>query len=137
MNQLNHGSLETCQRLLAAGIVLETDAIWEYDAPCSDPTDPARNQYGEWKLVHKPYKIGQMHNRQVPAPSMAEVWRELPWYMSNYGELEVTQIADTFACGFHKGLAIREPLFTSTNPADALIDLLIWVTEQGKEKVSG
>ena len=132
MNEHNYASLEASQRLVEAEIVLETEAIWEYDDPCSDPADPAWDQYGEWRLVYKPYKIGQMHNRQIPASSMAEVWRELPKGITKESYLRIgkSRTLTWIEIPFSEG----EP-FASINPTDALIGLLIWVTEQRKEKL--
>ena len=65
MNELNYASLEASKKLYEAGIVLETECYWHF------------NDYKyEWQLERRDYfteNIGL-----IPAPSMSEVWRELP-----------------------------------------------------------
>lgn len=103
MNPLNYATLEASRRLVAAGIVLETERVWR------------KNTSGEYYLSgNVTYNI----KSQIPAPSMAEVWRELPE-----------------GCWIYKGIKFSEAYrkhgdpksHISTNPTDALIDLLIWV----------
>lgn len=124
-NPNNYASLEASKRLIEAGIVLETKIVHYHD-PIS----------GEWKLSCIDLLYVGVAN--FPAPSMAEVWRELPWHIDNYGELMITggSIPGTLYCGYRKGLSSREPLFVNyDNPTDALIDLLIWVRkEKGNER---
>ena len=91
-NPLNYGTLEACQRLQKAGIVLETDFYW-VNFPRTG-----------WGIVKKADAEFVDLPGTVPAPSMAEVWRELP---------DRTTI--------HKGM---------TDAVDDLIDLLVWVTEE-------
>ena len=67
MNLSNYSSLEASQRLVAAGIVLETEAYWH----CC-------NGFCELKS----FKDGKIN---YPAPSMAEVWRELPEMIGETG----------------------------------------------------
>ena len=121
MNELNYGSREACQRLKDAGIVLETEAAW-YPRPT-----------GDYVLLHTSAGFDY-----IPAPSMAEVWRELPSELrSEDGSIrdwenlkmhkEPDCAGNSFA-GYKMG-----HYFSDTNPTDALIDLLIWVTEQKKE----
>lgn len=106
MNELNNATLEACQRLLDAGIVLETEAIWFFG------TDNI------WHLSDKSFAY--MAPLQYPAPMFTEVWRELKNHMSDY---------DTT-----KNL-VWDALM-SEKPIDRMIDLLIWVTKQkGQEKI--
>ena len=63
MNTQNFASLEACKRLLDAGIVLETDCYWHFN-----------DWKYEWQLKYRDYFIENWG--LVPAPSMAEVWRE-------------------------------------------------------------
>jgi hypothetical protein len=134
MNPDNYASLEASRRLHEKGIVTETEAMWEYDDPCSDPSDPAWNQYGSWTLVNKPYKIGQMHNRQVSAPSLTEIWRELPERIikdRKIYRLTMYRYADSSCVGYISlDAKIIEDVHNNINPADAAIDLLIWVTQR-------
>ena len=111
MNTQNYASLEACQRLVDAGIVLKTEAYWIRVA--NSPMMLTDNRHGA--------------DETYPAPSMAEVWRELPWVTDNYGLISMNKADNVTYCGYRKGLAIREPKFESNNPTDALIDLLIFV----------
>ena len=113
MDERNVGTLEACQRLVKAGIVLETDFYW------------AEFINSGWQLITGMYgKTGYLHI--VPAPSMAEVWRELP----NISVSIRSSKKETHVW-------LEEDCYDefNTNPTDALIDLLVWVTEQRKEKV--
>jgi hypothetical protein len=114
MNPNNHGTLEACQRLLDNGIVLETEFHWIHN-----------KLKDTWKIG---VKTLDMENHPefwepIPAPSMAEVWRELPGDTSinKMGGRNYTLLQN------HK-----TPQFGSTNPTDALIDLLIWVRKEGE-----
>ena len=109
MNELNYASLEASKRLVDAGIVLVTDVQWIY-----------RVKKGVWGGGHYELYTG-IDTPSIPAPSMAEVWRELPEgtiFMKANGKIH---------CSFgDKGV------LHSSNPADALIDLLIWVKGESK-----
>jgi hypothetical protein len=110
MNEANYASLEASKRLVEAGIVLETDAVWVKWYSDNYP-------HGEYRLVYKALVQIEEFNEQYPAPSMAEVWRELPDVMAmnhRNGETE---------CWLETG----SDSFASTNPTDALIDLLIFI----------
>jgi hypothetical protein len=121
MNPLNTATLPACQRLAAAGIVLETDHYWykDYD--------------GTWKLSNDLDEFVRDRD-YVSAPSPAEVWRELPKQENSvrFGAyLEVSKTIDfagnevTYAGYLRDGIASAD--YTSANLTDALIDLLIWV----------
>lgn len=110
MNELNYASLEASQRLVAAGIVLKTDSKWaEYDLKLGlFELCPAYRYYFEGK--------------EFPAPSMSELWRELPkaaWMIKGQFQGGTTAIYNDS----HK--------YSNENPCDALADLLIWV--RGRE----
>jgi hypothetical protein len=115
MNQLNYGSLEACQRLVQAGIVLETEEVW------------SRSGGNEWHLEYNSDSILLLP--KIPAPSMAEVWRELP------EELSIRHCTYSLRIYRYKGRSHAgyqfyedvEVMKDSVNPTDALIDLLIWV----------
>ena len=120
MNEQNYGSLEACKRLAEAGIVIETDFVW---VPFSDG--------GGWDIVFRPWA----KSPEIPAPSMAEVWRELPRYIKVKGyhyEKLLTAEPDGFTCAHYSDLQRNYTIFRgdSQNPTDALIDLLIWVRKQ-------
>ena len=106
MNELNYASLEASKKLHDAGIILETDAVWE-------------GKEGQTRL-----NLKANCPDGFPAPSMAEVLEELP---NNTAFLK-NKIY--YASTGGKDNVYKE--FISTNPTDALIDLLIWTR---KEKV--
>lgn len=127
MNPLNYASLPASQRLQSSGIVLETDYVW-YLQPD-----------GDWRLAPK-HDVGHLWRvlsmDMLPAPSMAEVWRELPETIDEY-DLTCEKI---FNGGIQAGYTTCDVsglrwrvLPDAANPTDALIDLLIWVRQQGKE----
>ncbi|MBE3145097.1 MAG: hypothetical protein IMZ61_14440 [Planctomycetes bacterium] len=101
MNPLNYATLPACQKLAEKGIVLETERFW-YLSP-----------FDKWELSHD--YDGLKDIEHIPAPSMAEVWRELPEFAH---------------CGAPWNAMRQEK---NINPTDALIDLLIWVAEFPKE----
>ena len=113
MNTQNYASLEASKRLHDAGIELETDFVWRLGAD-------------GWKLLTKDWVRDMMSNtyESLPAPSIAEVLKELP---NNTAFLK-NKIY--YASTGGKDSVYKE--FISTNPTDALIDLLIWTR---KEKV--
>jgi hypothetical protein len=113
INPDNYGSLEACQRLAEAGIVVETDMMWH----CA-------HGFAELKSATKyPSTIGH----DYPALSMAEAWRMLPPYIGAQ-RLTVHKNDIYTECCYGTG-----EIKVNTNPTDALIDLLIWV-EKRKEK---
>ena len=108
MNSNNYGSREACERLVKAGIVLETDAVFE---------NHVWSGGNEWVLILKSF--AGTNYELLPTPSMAEVWRELP---------EGTTL-QKWALGYQAWIAPDYEKYHSqnTNPTDALIDLLIFV----------
>ena len=126
MNPNNYATWETSKRLVDAGIVLETECCWQWKDPCS-PDDIAYGAYGEWILVRG--SIDHIDAECIPAPSMAEVWRELPpqgCYLTANQGYYYAWIEWTDFEGHGKSCEAKE----NTNPADALIDLLIWVRKE-------
>ncbi len=119
MNPLNYASLEASKRLVAAGIVLETEAVWR------KKRDKTGYYLSRKALYHR--------TSDIPAPSMAEVWRELPETIDEY-DLTCEKI---FNGGMQAGYTtydvsgLRWKVFpNAANPTDALIDLLIWVRKE-------
>ena len=103
------------ERLFEAGISLKTDARWFLP-----------NHKKDWVLARWRFLVSCQ--KAYPAPSMAEVWRELPCWLEGYRSLMITKSAgDELVCGYQKGLAVRDPMRRSINPTDALIDLLIHI----------
>ena len=106
MNPLNYASLEASQRLVEAGIVMETEHYWMH-------------YIKESYLTHFHCEKTEYPFFKTPAPSMAEVWRELP---------EGTTL-QKWALGYQAWIAPDYEKYHSqnTNPTDALIDLLVWI----------
>lgn len=135
MNPLNYASLEACKRLVDAGVVLETEAGWyKIFRPGSHAFDMVLSmRTGNEKF----------YGDNFPAPTMAEVWRELPDSVDDADlVMEKTSQGDTYA-GYAIPVKASQGEVDSyeqeihglldTNPTDALIDLLIWVRQKGKE----
>ena len=123
MNKLNYASLEASKKLVEAGIVLETDFYWcdNWGYLTLEGKERGLHCYGD-----DDYKV-------YPAPSMAEVWRELP-DLIGAGELRMARIINTHEAVLYYGWIdedgkeqIETKVFRNTNPADALIDLLIFI----------
>lgn len=112
MNPDNHASLEASKRLHDAGIVMETEAIWF-------PKGDNFNLYPCW--VGK-----ESYKEHIPAPTMAELWRELPEHTMLWKHKEVSGAFIDYPQSAYE--------YRQTNPADALIELLIWVRKEGKEE---
>jgi hypothetical protein len=117
MNRLDYASLEASKRLAEAGIVLETEAAWcEYN-----PND--------WSIGYKKLIIDNPKKRFfIPAPSMAEVWKELPEeiYHVRPCALMVWKFHNLTEAGYWQRKEIIKSSLNA-NPTDALIDLLIRV----------
>ena len=127
MNPLNRATLEASKRLYDAGIALETEAVWAL-VPDLYNCDPEGDPIGRWKLISEPL---YPYKEQIPAPCMAEVWRELPKVKQCKYSLTTKQEESRVTTGYeNRGSWLY--YVRDTNPTDALIDLLIWVTEQRK-----
>ena len=119
MNELNNATLEVSKRLTKNGIVLKTKAWWNWNGR-------------EYVLSPAGTLLPGF-----PALSLAEAWRELPEYVTKdevtyYKTLQSRQCYH-FASYRDDGNALEGSIFRNTNPADALISLLVWVTKE-KEK---
>ena len=106
MNTQNVGSLEACQRLVDAGIELETEAYWIRVA--NSPMMLVDNRHGA--------------DEYYPAPSMTEVLEELP---NNTAFLKNKVYYASVG-----GSDNEYKEFVGANPTDALINLLIWVRKE-------
>lgn len=132
MNEANYASLEASQRLVEAGVMLETDAVWIADE--YPPFGASMKIILKWDIRNKKELIfanfGKLPNGTVPAPSMAEVWRELP------GEIVHKRLFCYLnmekGCVGYKWYNNYQKAIEHDNPTDALIDLLIWVRKEAK-----
>ena len=125
MNELNYASLEASKRLVDAGIVLETETSFYNSLHSKD-----------WKL-YRTEDISGINNDplyKVHAPSMAEVWRELPSYIGDDFYLDISKDDTQTVCGYSKidvfDRYVSKGNQRNDNPTDALIDLLIWVRKE-------
>jgi hypothetical protein len=127
MNPLDYGSLEACQRLVKAGIVLETERYHEtHGIDCYElVTKEKRDAYLD--DVNKKH-VSLFNFKWVPAPSMAEVWRELP-----EDEDKLIRLIFDYFRFIGKDLTLLS-FIQLVKKIDRMIDLLIWVTEQRKEE---
>jgi hypothetical protein len=110
MNQENYCSLNVAKRLIDTGIVLETEAVWRLGAD-------------GWKLLNKDWVTNMMSNtyESYPAPSFAEIWRELP-----LGSICVKHnITGTNSCW-----SPDSPYIENDRITDVIAELLIWVKGQ-------
>ena len=125
MNPLNYASFEASKRLLDAGVVLDTEASW-----CN---------YGDkWSIGYTGLIKDDPKKRPfIPAPSMAEVWRELPGTVMDNFYLEVSKNDKMTYASYVEYIVeyineydehdeIDHGLKLNENPTDALVDLLIW-----------
>jgi hypothetical protein len=121
MNQDNYVTQPVAQKLVDAGIVLETDAVWvkwyfgRSILTCRDPF--------EWRLMYKELTLDG--SETIPAPSFAEIWRELPSGTRVINRDIKTQVYINYAD--------KDDIF-NTNPADAIAEFLIWVKGQEEWK---
>jgi hypothetical protein len=111
MNKDNYATLEACQRLLDAGIVLETDAVWAW---CDK--NKSMKPYENPTLYLFSHIDSKVFDHWYSAPSMAEVWRELQKYTKSFY--------------FTLRDKVWEIIRDNPNPTDALVELLIWLTAQ-------
>lgn len=136
MNELNYASLEASKKLVDNGIVLETEMYWGCQTGTGTPI---------WKLQLKNCHFLHCEGEdypEYPAPCFTDVWRELEKNTIFYGadlyfSFNLSEFGFyTNSAKFSDGLGrINSPTFMSDNPTDALIDLLIWVREQNKDRI--
>lgn len=126
MNPNNYCTLEASQRLVAAGIELETDCVWAKVYPGREDS--------EWKVFTKAEfnKAYYDFDTHMPAPSMGELWRELPdaiFVNEIRYEKSLFGVSGLSQAGYIYG---TKPLkfITRSNPCDALADLLIFVRKE-------
>ena len=112
MNELNYASLEASKKLVENGIVLETDYFYV-------------NTFSNMGWVFRQKGGFNDEDDFIPAPSMAEVWRELPEWTEckNNGGGETKCVVMT---------KNDIKVFFNSNPTDALTDLLVWLKGEGK-----
>lgn len=110
MNELNYASFEASKKLYEAGIVLGTDAVWYEDYTTSRP---------RWIILHR--GVLNTTEKTLPAPSMTELLREMP--------IE-TSVEKTDDGGYIVPAWKWNRYYCNENPADALIELLIWLRKE-------
>jgi len=115
MNKGNCCSLEISQKLVDAGIVLDTDAYWIRVA--NSPLMLCDSKYGA--------------DEYYPAPSMAELWRELPESIGKGRAIQYMEMGKAHGKTY-AAYDFADDYVLFDNPADALAELLIWVRGRGK-----
>jgi hypothetical protein len=149
MNLNNYGTQPACQRLVDNGIVLETDCYWVKEKTNECTTLDAYElmlRRGDWFIPTDPdyyysgFPIASCDH--IPAPSMAEVWWELPDEIlhpscgrQDHHELSISKTSNEETTAWYTN---TKTSFDNINPTDALIDLLIWLTarKEGYEKTN-
>jgi hypothetical protein len=123
MNEANYASFEASKRLVDAGIVLETDFWWI-------------RERSAWKLADNDYGLPRAF--AIPAPCMAEVWRELPdgtdMTKGTFAGKNPSGITEAWCCLRRGEGAVTSPDIQRANPTDALIDLMIWVRKEARDE---
>jgi len=132
MNQDNYCSLEAAQRLVDAGIVLDTECFYDLKSELH----LNRGMTGK-RLVREGC---------LPAPCFAELWRELPEkivgsdgveYLLSLDKTKVTTTGVVVTTACYEDVSsdgYTQRFFAKANPADALAELLIWVKGQEEGK---
>jgi hypothetical protein len=132
MNPNNYASLEASKRLVETGIVIETEAGWYkiFRPGCHSFDMVLSMRSGNEKFYGDNY----------PAPSMAEVWRELPDIIKTDHGLSFLSIrkvvshADDLTYINAEYDQSPNSFVRNDNPTDALIDLLIWVRKEASHE---
>jgi hypothetical protein len=106
MNPNNYVTQPMAQRLVDAGIVLETEKELIHVVD------------GSWYLVDKNKGQSGAIDKRIPAPMFTEIWRELP----EYARIE-KQAVNLLA---HACLITGTPTFVNNNPCEAAAELLIF-----------
>jgi hypothetical protein len=119
MNPDNYGTLEPCQALVKAGIVMETEKTWYFFS-------------GDMKYALR--ETGDCRWTGIPAPSMAEVLDHLKSndlfddaMMKHFTSLQLMKLGQPV----HVEYILKDLADLTT---DALIYLRIWLEERKGEK---
>lgn len=112
MTEQDYTSLAASKRLMEAGIKLETDAVW-FESLTGWIIAPLSNRYEE----------------SIPAYSFTTLWRELPEAKVLVGLIQERDEYNSM------GADVAILCIEVCRTADALADLLIWVTERKEKKV--
>jgi len=115
MNPKNYASLRSSQSLFEAGIILDTEAYWSYIGK-------------EFVLTRNKDVFG------YPAPTMYEAWEQLPVSVITgcMGFFRTFCDSDKIGrclVGYKNSISGYLYSVEKENPADAIIDLLIWNKE--------
>ena len=122
-NELNYASFESSKKLFETGVTLKTEFYW-----CKDKNG--------WYF----FRAEEIYFREVlesiPAPSFAEIWRELPediFIEEEYYKLSIGKSDNKLVCCYSSqdGNFRTLPKY-SENITDALAELLLWLKEKKK-----
>jgi hypothetical protein len=118
-NPDNYCSLELSQRLVDAGIVLETEKVWVHYYV------PSKKEW-RWVIYYKKDITGTF--KTIPAPNLSELWRELPGRIDNLRLTAMRMSKGTTIVGYINPADMCWVCkFDEYNPCDALAELCIWV----------
>ena len=115
INPNNYCTREAAERLQKAGIGMETEIVW-YQSVADD----------RWYLILSEYIREGKVKAIIPAPSLAEVWRELPKNPQDMLDI-LRQYSGRDGLLFLFGLLVK-----ISHNIDAAIDLKIWL--EGRRK---
>ena len=118
MNKRNVASFKASKKLVDNGIKLDTDCFYKIG------DGGGLFDYDHYDAEYMDY----------PAPSMAEVWRELPEHITKGGTIQYLEMGKT-GSKTYAAYDFADDYILFDNPTDALIDLLIWVKEQNKDRI--
>jgi len=146
MDERNYGSFEAGQRLAAKGIVfapvrgsaIYCESFKSYGFINYGPLTASAPGAFEVTLDFDPCQFRYLYPHEfIVLPSMAEVWRELLGILSvnkRWYELRLIKVDDITQVGYWWLTECLIEFQNRINPADALIDLLIWVEQRKEEK---
>lgn len=117
-NHENYCTLEIARRLQETGIVLETEKYFYKGLSAEDYETYDKKDLSEGLIKYS-----------IPRPSMAEAWRELPerrTINTCICEISFTKVGPFHVACYSWFYEAMSPLFKTTNPTDALCELLLW-----------
>jgi hypothetical protein len=135
MNPNNYTSLEMSRKLVEARIHLyHIDMVW---CIFTDGRIVLMTDQEAKKIVHQK-NVKELRS----APSMSELWRELPKgfdYKDNWAEICMvkSRMDDLTYCSYNlpKDKSVCGSVKRNTNPCDALAELLVWAVGNDNKMV--
>jgi len=135
MNPQNYCSLEMSRKLVEAGIVVETDFYHQTDLDINeyDGLVPKEERDDFMEQIRDGHASDEIYE-WIPAPSMAEIWRELPERIVNRQMIFTPAIekSDNSNIACYRWFDHHLYEFHRENPCDALAELIICVKSQAQ-----